>query len=77
VYIKEGIFSLLDMQMLHQKVAGSAKVGLRTGPAAAQASMNTPKGFVAGKTLKKVCNSAYPPCMRHFYCQHSCVITFI
>lgn len=64
------------MKMLsHQKVAGSAKFGLRTGPTAAQASMNTPRGFVAGNALKKVGNEAYLPCMRHLYCQHSYVIT--
>jgi hypothetical protein len=54
--------------LAHQKVAASAMVGLRTGPNAAQASMNSPKGFVAGKALKKVKNDAYAPCMRQLHC---------
>jgi hypothetical protein len=57
------------MQILnHQKVAGSAMAGLRTGPTGTQASMNIPKGVVVGKTLKKVGNEVYLHCMRQFYC---------
>jgi hypothetical protein len=60
----------------HQKVAGSAKVGLRTGSTAAQASMHTSRGFVSRNGLEKVGNQAYLPCLRQFYCQHNDVITF-
>ena len=59
----------------HQKVACSNKVGLRTGPAAAQASMNAPKVFVAGKPLKQVGDELYARCMWQLFSKHSYVIT--
>jgi len=51
----------------HQRLAGSAQVGLRNGSTPAQASMNTCEGVVSKSALKKVGNEAYLLYSRQFY----------